>query len=85
MSGKGKAFKFARRELTPPCTQDCQRRKPGCGAKCPEWLEYVEKRNQLYKARAEEAENNRLSPGRVAMMNGKAADRDRVARERRKK
>ena len=36
-----------------PCTKDCPRRKPGCGAECPEWQEYLKRREKKYEARAE--------------------------------
>lgn len=30
---------------------DCPRRKPGCGATCPEWARYVEARDAEYDRR----------------------------------
>lgn len=28
-----------------PCTRECERRYPGCHDKCPEWQQYLAKRN----------------------------------------
>ena len=68
---------FTRSSLKHPCKKDCPDRKPGCGAECAKWKEYVEKRNAMYAERLAEAEGNRLSPGRVAMMRGRSGDLDK--------
>lgn len=36
-----------------PCERDCPRRAPGCGVTCPDWAEYVRKRDAGYKIREE--------------------------------
>lgn len=37
--------------VQPPCVRDCPGRKPGCGAECEKWQEYITKREALYKQR----------------------------------
>lgn len=37
--------------LKPPCDRDCPRREAGCGAACPDWAEYVKRRDQEYERR----------------------------------
>ena len=34
-----------------PCPRDCPDRKPGCGANCEKWQQYVAARNAAYEAR----------------------------------
>jgi hypothetical protein len=34
-----------------PCERDCPRRAPGCGATCPEWAEYLKRREKDYANR----------------------------------
>jgi hypothetical protein len=42
--------------MKPPCVKDCPHRHGGCAASCPEWAKYVEKRNQDYARRLQDAE-----------------------------
>lgn len=42
--------------MKPPCFDektktDCPRRKPGCGATCEKWQEYMVEREKVYEAR----------------------------------
>lgn len=39
--------------------KDCERRCPGCSAKCPEWQEYLIERNAGYKKAQKKREDNR--------------------------
>lgn len=32
-----------------PCKKDCPNRCVGCAAQCPDWAEYVERRNKQYE------------------------------------
>lgn len=41
-----------------PCQKDCSRRNPGCAVNCPDWAEYVKRRDAFYHQKAEE---NRVS------------------------
>lgn len=34
-----------------PCQRDCPKRKPGCGATCPDWSKWVAWKEQEYKKR----------------------------------
>lgn len=34
-----------------PCSRDCSRRKPGCGATCPDWAKWEAWKKQQYKKR----------------------------------
>lgn len=36
-----------------PCTRDCPRRCPGCAVTCPDWAEYLKRREEEYKSRAD--------------------------------
>ena len=48
-------------EIVPPCDRDCPDRNPGCGAVCPRWAAYVEKRNARYAERLKEGENRQMT------------------------
>lgn len=37
--------------LKSPCTKDCPRRRGGCHAECPAWLEYEAYKRQEYEKR----------------------------------
>ena len=37
-------------KIPSPCTKDCANRKPGCGAMCDRFLDYVAERNASYDA-----------------------------------
>lgn len=39
--------------VKPPCGKDCHRRVVGCHAQCPEWDEYVKRRDKEYKKRVD--------------------------------
>lgn len=34
-----------------PCAKECPRRQAGCAVDCPEWADYVKKRDEEYKER----------------------------------
>lgn len=56
----------------PPCARDCENRGPGCGTTCEAWLEYVEKRNAAYKARAEETERRAMTTNALRIIKAKS-------------
>ena len=64
MAAKKTGFLSAGNGLENPCGKDCPNRKAGCAIKCPEWLEYVAKRNEVYKARVERGEGGQLTDAR---------------------
>ena len=43
----------------PPCTQDCEKRKPGCRSVCEPFIKYDKERLDYYKVRQENKEQIR--------------------------
>lgn len=43
----------------PPCTQNCEKRKPGCRAECEPFVKYDRARLEWYAKRQEEKERQR--------------------------
>lgn len=39
--------------VKPPCKKDCPRRVVGCHAQCPDWDEYVKRRDKEYEKRVD--------------------------------
>lgn len=64
MAAKKTGFLSAGNGLENPCGRDCADRKAGCAIDCPKWREYVEKRNEVYKARVERGEGGQLTDAR---------------------
>ena len=43
----------------PPCTKECEKRKPGCRSVCEPFIEYDRLRIEYYKVRQDAKEANR--------------------------
>ena len=48
-----------------PCTPDCPKRGAGCAIGCAEWAAFVAKRQEVYAARAKNAETPRTTTGHL--------------------
>ena len=60
---RGKPIQIA--YVKPPCFDtvtktDCSRRCVGCAKTCPDWAEYIEKRNTVYKDRVVNGEHKHM-------------------------
>lgn len=43
----------------PPCTKDCEKRKPGCHSECEPFIKYDRERIEFCKVRQENREQRR--------------------------
>jgi len=63
-----------------PCTRDCPKRAPGCGAACEAWKEHEEKRNAGYEKRQKAIAVSQMTAGGASNCR-KAARAKRMGRE----
>lgn len=54
-------FPISEMALKNPCKQDCPRRKGGCAAECPEWIEYETEKFRRYAERQARLTNNQVT------------------------
>lgn len=54
-----------------PCHRDCPKRKPGCGATCPDWAAYIKERDEEYQRRHRMCKINEIREDSVRRMGGK--------------
>lgn len=58
-----------------PCHRDCPKRKPGCGATCPDWAAYIKERDEEYQRRLDACKVSEAIRDSVIRMGGNLGQR----------